>query len=300
LGLEVFQRVDLPPSRVGTGFNARPDLGAEEARGLGVSARFPVAPSRSPWIREVFSLGLEMADRDPLGVLVLGPTEDPGAIPRAKVHTVSALWQRDVVRPNRGSSTYLASLTRADTALGSDVDFTDRTAAYVQRWQVPDLRRLVSLGLEVQDFRGESLIRGDTERGRHGEGETREHGDTQTPRHPDTQTGDFRHFRHFDRTLFLGTLRYDWRFADQLHDAWPYAYFGRAWLSASYEAREVLDGEAPGKDARDRATLEFRHIGWLTHGFSYEVRLGQRFFVEGRTDSEFFSAVSLNVRELGF
>ncbi|HIE51197.1 MAG TPA: hypothetical protein EYP85_05520 [Armatimonadetes bacterium] len=256
LGFNLFQRV--PDPRLDRGA-----LVADRARGVEFLARLPVAPSRSPWVKDVYTLGLEFAERTPFRLgLPLSPA--PQAV---QVNVLSLGWQRDVFVPNRGNQSYRLRWARAlSDLLRSDLDFTQVEATYLQRWQIPDRRRMLSLGLQLQAFEGDNF-------------------------------GG----RDFQQQLFLGELRYDWRVANQLYTKlWPYFYAGRLYLSAILETRDVLAGEAGGIDLRERVRLELRHEGWLTRGWKYEVRLGPRFFFGTPRESEFFTNLTVEVHDLTF
>lgn len=256
LGINVFQRV--PPVRLERGVGVY-----DRARGVELLARRPVAPSRSPFVKDVYSLGLEVAHQEPIavaGALAPGPTS-------AQVNSLSLRWRRDALLPGTGSYTYLGKLDRADQALGSDVNFTKGQVAYVRRWQVPNPRRLLTVGLQLDGFQGQSL-------------------------------DGF----EMDRVTFLGQLRYDWRILDQVYqDGWPYVYLGRLFLRASYANLSLVSGQTGGMSLPDEARVELENTGWITRGWSYKARLGERMsFARGRSQSEFYTDFSVEVHDLAF
>jgi len=256
LGINVFQRV--LPVRLERAVGVY-----DRARGVELLARRPVAPSRSPFVKDVYSLGLEVAHQEPIavaGALVPGPTS-------AQVNSLSLRWRRDALLPGTGSYTYLSKLDRAEKALGSDVNFTKGQVAYVRRWQVPSPRRLLTVGLQLDGFQGHSLDGFET-----------------------------------DRVTFLGQLRYDWRVLDQVYqDGWPYVYLGRLFLRASYANLSLISGQAGGMSLQEEARVELENTGWITRGWSYKARLGERVsFGEGRRQSEFYTDLSIEVHDLAF
>lgn len=250
VGASVFRRI--PPVR-----GERGALVEEAVSGFELLAELPITVGQNAYSQDKVQFGYEWADHRPFGTQggILRPAPVAG-----KIAGPSIGYSRDQILPGLGDQELSAKLTRSDRIVGADLDFWHLNVLYAGRFFAPTPRAKVAFAANVDYHEGDDLAL--------------------------NAAGTARQVVN-QQWLLTSELRYDWRFSDQFlsKELWPYVHFGPSYLSASYQMRELMHGQAAGADLRDRFTLQCRNNGYLSRLATYEVAAGPTFYVDGgKTD----------------